>query len=181
MHAMLLIAITLCSWSVLFAQDKKPPTKNDDEVIRVDTELVEVPVVITDRTGKPILDLKQSNFVVSEDGKPQQITDFSTSSAPFEVALLLDTSGSTRGELQLMQRAAQNFISSLRPGDRVSIIAYQTDTADGKASPKSELIVNLTSDRTVLSTALARIKTSTGTPYYDSLVQVVETVFRVAA
>ncbi len=181
MHAMLLIAITLCSWSVLFAQDKKPPTKNDDEVIRVDTELVEVPVVITDRTGKPILDLKQSNFVVSEDGKPQQITDFSTSSAPFEVALLLDTSGSTRGELQLIQRAAQNFISSLRPGDRVSIIAYQTDTADGKASPKSELIVNLTSDRTVLSTALARIKTSNGTPYYDSLVQVVETVFRDAA
>ena len=180
MHAVLLIAITLCGWSVLSAQDKKPQ-KSDDEVIRVDTELVEVPVVITDRAGKPILDLKQSNFVVSEDGKAQQITDFSTSSAPFEVALLLDTSGSTRGELQLIQRAAQNFISSLRPGDRVSIIAYQTDTADGKAAPKSELIVNLTSDRTVLSNALAKIKTSNGTPYYDSLIQVVESVFRDAA
>lgn len=177
-HAMLLIAMMLCGWSDLSAQDKKPPKSGDDEVIRVDTELVEVPVVITDRAGKPILDLKQSNFTVSEDGKFQQITDFATSSAPFEVALLLDTSGSTRGELHLIQRAAQSFISSLRPGDRVSVIAYQTDSSNGKAAPRSELITDLTSDRTALSSALARIKTSNGTPYYDSLVQVAEAVFR---
>jgi VWFA-related protein len=139
---MLLIAMMLCSWPELSAQDKKPPKSRDDEVIRVDTELVEVPVVVTDRAGKPILDLKQSNFTVSEDGKLQQITDFSTSSAPFEVALLLDTSGSTRGELQLIQRAAQSFISSLRPGTGFSIIAYQTDASNGKSSPKSELIAN---------------------------------------
>ncbi|HTH37576.1 MAG TPA: VWA domain-containing protein [Pyrinomonadaceae bacterium] len=180
-RAMLLIAMMLCTSPELSAQDKKPPKSRDDEVIRVDTELVEVPVVVTDRGGKPILDLKQSNFTVSEDGKLQQITDFSTSSAPFEVALLLDTSGSTRGELQLIQRAAQSFISSLRPGDRVSIIAYQTDASDGKSSPKSELIADLTSDRAALSSALTRIKTSNGTPYYDSLVQVAEAVFRDSA
>jgi len=177
-RAMLFIAIMICGWSEMSAQDKKPPKSGDEEVIRVDTELVEVPLVVTDRAGKPILDLKRSNFVVSEDGKPQQITDFSTSSAPFEVALLLDTSGSARGELQLIQRAAQSFISSLRPGDKVSVIAYQTDASDGKASPKSELLANLTSDRAALSSVLARIKTSNGTPYYDSLVQVAEAVFR---
>jgi Ca-activated chloride channel homolog len=178
MWAMWVLLLMVGALSVVNAQDKKPVKKDDDQVIRVDTELVEVPVVITDRAGKPILDLKQSNFIVSEDGKPQQITDFSASSAPFEVALLLDTSGSTRGDLQLIQRAAQNFISSLRPGDKVSIIAYQTDTSDRKATPKSELIVNLTSDRTALSSALSRIKTSNGTPYYDSLLQVAEAVFR---
>src|SRR5688572_11209827 len=178
MWAMWVLLLVVGAFSVVNAQDKKPVKKDDDQVIRVDTELVEVPVVITDRAGKPILDLKQSNFIVSEDGKPQQITDFSTSSAPFEVALLLDTSGSTRGELQLIQRAAQYFINSLRPGDKVSIIAYQTDTSDGKAAPKSELIANLTSDRAALSNALSKIKTSNGTPYYDSLVQVAEAVFR---
>ena len=177
MRAMLLI-VMLLAWSVATAQDKKPPKSGDDEVIRVDTELVEVPVVVTDRAGKPVLDLKQSNFIVSEDGKPQQVTDFTTSAAPFEVALLLDTSGSTRSELQLIQRAAQHFISSLRPGDRVALIAFQTDASDGRATPKSEIISDLTSDRAVLSNALARIKTSNGTPYYDSLVQVAERVFR---
>ncbi len=51
----------------------KPPTKNEeDEVVRVDTELVEVPVVVTDRTGKPVLNLKQGNFTVYEDGKTQE-------------------------------------------------------------------------------------------------------------
>src|SRR5688500_12216772 len=98
-RGILWIAIMLCGWLVSPAQDKKPPKSGDDEIIRVDTELVEVPVVITDRAGKPILDLRQSNFTISEDGKLQQINDFSTSAAPFEVALLLDTSGSTRGEL----------------------------------------------------------------------------------
>ena len=70
-------------------QDKKPTkTEEEDEVIRVDTELVEVPMVVTDRTGKPLLSLKQNNFTVLEDGKPQEIAEFSATSAPFEVVLL---------------------------------------------------------------------------------------------
>lgn len=159
-------------------QDKKPPQKTgEDEVIRVDTELVEVPVVITDRAGRPVLNLKQSNFAVSEDGKPQQIADFGATSAPFEVALLLDTSGSARAELQLIQRAAQSFINSLRPGDRVSIIAFRTDTKDGRAMPTGEVLSDLTDDRAALASALERIKTSNGTPYYDSLLKVAEKVF----
>jgi VWFA-related protein len=107
----------------LVAQIKNDPKKNDDEVIKVETQLVDVPIVVNDKSGKPILNLKQNNFVVYEDNARQEISDFSTTTAPFEVALLLDTSGSTRNDLQLIQSAAQNFIASLRPGDRVSIIA----------------------------------------------------------
>ncbi len=77
------------------AQDKK----EDDEVLRVDTQLVDVPIVVTDKGGKPILNLKQSNFVVYEDGKKQEVSDFSATGAPFEVALLLDTSGLARAEI----------------------------------------------------------------------------------
>lgn len=153
-------------------------TKPEDEEIRVDTDLVEVPFVVTDRTGKPILNLKKENFQVYEDGQVQKLTEFAASSAPFEVALVLDTSGSTLAELPLIQRAARNFISSLRPGDRVSIIAYRARQEDGKANSLTEVIQPLTSDRTVLSEALTRVQTSFGTPYYDSLVQVAERVFR---
>lgn len=178
-RAMLFLLITFGVFAGAAAQDKKPtPTPAENEVIRVDTELVEVPVVITDRAGRPVLNLKQTNFAVLEDGKLQEIADFGATSAPFEVTLLLDTSGSARGELQLIQRAAQNFISSLRPGDRVSIVAFRTDTAGGKSSPVSEVLTNLTSDRATLTAALEKINTSNGTPYYDSLLKVAETVFR---
>lgn len=176
-RAFIFLVFALNVFSAAVAQDKKPPKPDEDEIIRVDTELVEVPVVITDRAGKPVLNLKQANFAVSEDGKPQQITEFAATNAPFEVALLLDTSGSARGELQLIRRAAQNFINSLRPGDRVSIVAFRTSTKDNRATPVSEVVTSLTGDRTALSAALEKVGTSNGTPYYDGLLKIAETVF----
>lgn len=157
----------------VFGQEEK-----DDEVLRVDTQLVDVPVVITDKTGKPILNLKQNNFVVYEDGKKQETADFAATSAPFEVALLLDTSGSTRSDLSLIQRAAENFINSLRVGDKVSIIAFKSSRIDNKSTAVSEVLNALTDDRAKLKSVLAEVKTSNGTPYYDGLLQVVEKVFK---
>lgn len=151
--------------------------EKDDEVIRVDTQLVDVPIVVTDKSGKPLLNLKQSNFIIYEDGKPQQIAEFAATSAPFEVALLLDTSGSTRSDLALLQRAAANFIASLRPGDRVSVISYRTERDATQAFAVSEVLSGLTDDREKLKNVIETVKTSNGTPYYDSLLQVVEKVF----
>lgn len=155
------------------AQDKKP----DDEVIRVDTQLVDVPLSITTAGGTPVRGLKASNFVVYEDGKRQEIVDFSTTAEPFEVALLLDTSGSARNDLPLIKRAALDFIASLRPGDRVAVIAYNTERDDRRAFAVSEVLSVLTGDRKMLRMAVDNVKTSNGTPYYDSLLQVAEKVF----
>src|SRR5580765_5468720 len=113
------LLIFTCSICALYSQTK-PPTE-EKEVIRVDTEVVDVPLTVTDKTGKPVLNLKKNNFAVFEDGKPQEIEEFAAINAPFEVALLLDTSGSTRADLDLIRAAARVFINSLRPGDRVSI------------------------------------------------------------
>src|SRR5688500_11016957 len=158
-------------------QDKTPPKNDEDEVVRVDTELVEVPVVVTDRAGKPVLNLKQNNFTVYEDGKTQELADFAATSAPFEVALLLDTSGSTRSDLHLIQRAAQGFIDSLRPGDRVSIIAFKTSVEGDRKVAAVDVVADLTDNRVVLKSALERVSTSNGTPYYGGLLKVVEQVF----
>lgn len=163
---------------ILLAQVKNDPKKDDDEVLRIDTQLVDVPIVVNDKTGKPLLNLKQSNFVVYEDGARQEISDFSATTAPFEVALLLDTSGSTRSDLQLIQRSAESFIASLRPGDRVSIIAYKTGNDGKQKFAVSEVVSGLTDNRTALKAALEKVSTSNGTPYYDSLLQVVGKVFR---
>ncbi len=155
-------------------QTPTPTPAEENEVIRIETELINVPVTVIDKTGKPILDLKRSNFIVYEDGKQQEITDFSTTSAPFEVALLLDTSGSTRGDLELIKRSAQLFIESLRPGDRVSIIAFESSA--GK-QPVPQIHSQLTDDRSRLKTALQTVSLSNGTPYYDSLIEIMEKVF----
>ncbi|HEY0426193.1 MAG TPA: VWA domain-containing protein [Pyrinomonadaceae bacterium] len=170
----LMLILSLGLTFSLAAQDKKT---DDDDELRIDTELVDVPFVVTDKAGKPLLNLKQSNFIVYEDGKRQEITDFNATAAPFEIALLLDTSGSTRSDLPLIQRAAENFIASLRPGDRVSIVAYESRIKNNKSTSMSEVLSDLTDDQSKLKNVLAGLTTSNGTPYYDSLLQVVGTVF----
>lgn len=172
----LILTILGCSMGTeVRAQVKIPPVSEDDEVLRVDTTLIDVPLVVVDKIGKPILNLKPGNFTIYEDGIKQELSDFTTTSAPFEVALLLDTSGSTRGDLKLIQRAAENFIGSLRSGDRVSIVAFKTNERDKSAV--SYVLKALTNERTELSAALAEMKTSNGTPYYDGILTIVDKVF----
>jgi Ca-activated chloride channel family protein len=161
----------------LFMQTSAQTEKDDEEIIRVETQLIDVPIFITDQNGKPILNLKKNNFLVYEDGKLQEIAEFSSTEVPFEVALLLDTSGSTRADLSLIQRAAADFIASLRPGDRVAIIAYQTEKTTTEAYSVSRILTRLTDDRAQLRTALETIQTSNSTPFYDSLLQIAERIF----
>lgn len=159
--------------SAVFAQKNE----DDNDVVRVETHLIDVPVVVTDKTGKPLLNLKKSNFVVYEDGKPQELSDFTATNEPFEVALVLDTSGSTRSDLNLIQRSAANFIASLRPGDKVSLTAYDSAKTDREITAFSEILSELTDDRAKLKSALGNVKMSNGTPYYDSLLQITEKIF----
>ncbi len=169
---LLMTALIFTFFSAAAAQ-----VKDDEETIRVDTQVVDVPIVVTDKAGKPLLNLKKNNFTVYEDGKMQDVTDFATTNAPFEVALLLDTSGSTRSDLSLIQRAAGNFVQSLRPGDKVSVVAFNSEIKEKQTLAVSQVVSNLTSDRQQLLSALEKVKTSNGTPYYDSLLQIVEKVF----
>lgn len=159
-------------------QTLTPKPTEESEVIRVDTEMIDVPVVVSDRSGKPILDLKLNNFSLLENGKPQEITDFSATTAPFEVALLLDTSGSTRADIDLIKRAAQVFIDSLRPGDKVAIMSFgSSDGLIGSSASAPIVISNLTDNRNELRSALQRITVSNGTPFYDGLVKIGEAIF----
>src|SRR5947209_17273899 len=103
----------------------------EGDVVRVETQLVTVPAVVTDRNGHPLVGMHADNFAVFEDGQPQRVTNFATAEAPFEIALLLDTSGSTREELGLIRDAANAFINALRGGDRVAIIAFRNAERNG--------------------------------------------------
>jgi VWFA-related protein len=147
-------------------------------VVRVETQLVTVPAVVTDRNGRPMTDLRAENFVVLEDGKEQRVTNFATTDAPFEIALLLDTSGSTRDELGLIRDAANAFINALRSGDRVALVAFNNAPRNGSPVATVEVLSGLESDRKVLRAAIENLGTSNGTPFYDGLGRVADQVFR---
>ncbi len=138
---------------------------------------LDLPMADRPRDGKPIAGLKAQNFVIFEDGKKQQIERFAATAAPMEVALLLDTSGSTRVELTLIRQAAANFIAGLRPGDRVAIAAFRTVESDGRRMSSVEVLTPMTGDRAAAAAALAAIGNSFGTPLYDGMLKLGQAVF----
>jgi VWFA-related protein len=151
---------------------------DEGDVVRVETQLVSVPAVVTDRTGHPITGLKPENFTVLENGQPQRLSNFATTETPFEIALLLDTSGSTRDDLGLIRDAAKAFVRALRPGDRVAIVAFKNRTEKGNPRAAVDIVSPLTDHREVLNEAIDDLATSNGTPFYDAVGQVGKRIFR---
>ena len=156
-----------------------PTTQEVDEgdVVRVDTQLVSVPTVVTDSAVRPVAGLRLENFLILEDGKPQEVASFGTTETPFEIALLLDTSGSTRDDVALIRQAANSFIEALRPGDRVGIVAFNTLDQGAAKLATVEVLTSLTSDRKLLRGAIENLGASNGTPYYDALERVADAIF----
>jgi Ca-activated chloride channel homolog len=150
----------------------------ENDVVRVDTQLITVPVVVRDPEGRPVTGLTASEFQLYEDDLPQRVATFATSDAPFEVALLLDTSGSTREEIALIRSAAYAFIESLRPGDRVAVLSFNTTEEGGAKLTTVGVQSYLTDDREALRRAVQNIGASNGTPYYDALERVMTDIFR---
>lgn len=178
---MRLFSVILACGLVLAFQEAQAQVRpeTDEEAIRIETNLIEVPVSVFDRDGRVISGLRKENFILYEDGKKQEIAEFFIAQTPFEIVLLLDTSGSARGELPLIRRAAHTFIDSLRPGDKVALIAYNTVRTPEEARSASVVLSGLASDRAKLRAAIDRVGTSNSTPYYDSLVQIADEVFNV--
>ena len=101
-----------------------PEELSEGDVVRIDTNLVTVPVSVLDRQGRFISDLKQGQFRVFENGVEQQIVHFEPTDKPFTVALMLDTSASTVFHLWEIKAAAIAFAKQLRPQDRVLVVTF---------------------------------------------------------
>jgi VWFA-related protein len=138
-----------------------PESPQDDvEMLKIDTNLVTVPVIASSRTGQYITDLRKEEFKLSEDGVPQEIAFLATVNAPFYVVLLLDTSDSTRDSLPLIKRAAIGFLNLLGPRDRVKIISFDSKVKDWN---------DFTGDQTILRGAIEKTVTGEGTRVYDAM------------
>ncbi len=141
-----------------------PQEVGEDEVVRVNTTLVTIPVSVLDRDGKYVPSIRQPEFRIWEDGIEQEITYFATVEKPFTVALVLDTSGSTKFRLDEIQDAAIAFVDQLRPADRVMVVSFDD---------RIEVLAEPTSDRQYLRNAIRRTRPGNGTRLYDAVDQII--------
>ncbi|HEV2914955.1 MAG TPA: VWA domain-containing protein [Pyrinomonadaceae bacterium] len=140
--------------------NNEPEEVGEGDIVRVNTTLVTVPVSVMDRAGKYVPDLRQENFRIFEDGVEQEVKYFASVEKPFTVALVIDTSGSTRFKMEEIQDAALAFIDQLRPDDRVLVVSFNDDV---------KVLAEATNDRNVLRNAIRRTRTGDGTRLYDAI------------
>lgn len=131
-----------------------------EDVIRITTNLVSIPVRVMDEKGRYIYDMRAEEFQIFEDGVEQRIAFFAPVESPFTVVLMLDVSDSTESSLKDIKDAAFTFISQLRPNDSVIVAIF-----DGGLN----VLGQPTSDRNELRALLNGIKPGRGTRLYDSL------------
>jgi len=101
-------------------------SEQDDDVVRVESDLVVLNVTVTDRQGKYVHKLPRKEFKVFEDGSEQKISTFALEENPFAATILMDTSGSMEGRISLARAAAIRFLDRLRPDDVVSIFNFDS-------------------------------------------------------
>jgi Ca-activated chloride channel homolog len=141
-------------------------SQQDDEVVRVNTELVVLNVTVTDKAGEYVPGLRLSDFKVFEDGKevpPTLISNFSVHESPFASVVLLDTSGSMESRLSLGRSAAIRFLDGLRPEDVAAV--YKFDY-------KVEQVQEFSSGRDLAPMAFS-IKARGMTTLYDAILEAV--------
>lgn len=137
-----------------------PPASADEEVVRVETNLVTTPVSVLDRQGRFIAGLRQRDFKIFENDVPQQITYFQSSEQPFTVILLIDISPSTRYRMDEIHYAAVTFINQLRPTDKVMVAAFDQ---------RLRILSEPTTEKAKLFAAIYKSQFGSGTSIYDAV------------
>ena len=104
-------------------QTPTPHPPDNDEIIKVQSRLVVVPVSVTDPGGQPVLGLKAADFRLLEEGRAQEIDQVSDAeNTPLEIALLIDVSGSVNPLFEFEIKAAAQFLESvMKADDRATI------------------------------------------------------------
>ena len=146
-------------------KDAGPEEVGEGDVVKVETTLVSIPVSVMDRDGKYIPNLTKDDFRVWEDGAEQRVAYFASTEKPFTVALVIDTSASTRYKIEEIQDAAIAFVNQLRPDDKVVVVSFD-DKIRGLDRPP-------TSDRNALRNAILQTRIGSGTRLYHAVDQVI--------
>jgi len=161
------LALIVClSVGAVKAQETTPA-----DIIKIDSNLVSVPVIVSDRNGRYISGLAAERFRLYDNSTQQKIAFFDNTEEPLNIALLLDTSRSTQGVIDDIRKAAKNFLKAMRPQDRAMIVSF--DYAVHR-------LCSLTGDRKMLENAIkqAEVGQYLGTTLNDAVKMVAEVDFK---
>ncbi len=137
--------------------------KDDGDILRVETNLISIPVSVFDRNGLYIPNLRQQDFRIFEDGVEQEIAYFGTSDKPFTVALVIDTSPSTEYKIEEIRRAATAFVDQLQPQDSVLVVEFN-NSVKVRTPP--------TTDRQKIYDAIHKVNFGFNTSLYNAVDEV---------
>jgi VWFA-related protein len=127
----------------------KKPAALPTEVLKIDVDLVTVDaLVLQKKTARVVGNLKQTDFVILEDGTKQEITHFSQDSLPLSVLLLIDRGGCIDPFGTEVRQAANDALARLKETDEVAIMTYHDN---------AELVQEFTRDRSLIAKALERV------------------------
>jgi VWFA-related protein len=171
-----LVALVAAASSGVLAQSQAPlpqpppqPEKGQDQGgfrFRAGVDLINVSATVTDASGRFVPGLHQDDFIVYEDGVPQQVTHFSAERVPVSLGLVLDTSTSMAGEKwdHAIEALDRFLLDLLEPQDEVFLYRFSNDPV---------LVQDWTTDRMLLSQVLKRIVPRGGTAMYDAVAEAV--------
>lgn len=135
--------------------------EKDDEVIRINTDIVTLTATVLDKNGRARTDLKQSDFTVYEDGSKQELAYFDTGDrVPMSIGIIFDTSGSMEDKIDGVQDAVKHFVKSVAPGDEIFLIKFSDD---------ADIVQDFTSDRDRILRAVASLEPMGSTALYDAI------------
>jgi Ca-activated chloride channel homolog len=123
--------ILILSGAILIAQQAPQPQdqpqkqqQGDDFVLSVDVELVQLPISVLDKDGRPVNGLQKEHFQVFEDNMLQQIKLFQHEDIPLSMGLVIDNSGSMRNKRERVNSAALSFVRESNPEDETFIVNF---------------------------------------------------------
>lgn len=140
-----------------------------DYSIKVDTTLVQVPVLVTTKDGQFIPGLKEGNFRVLEDGVPQRITKFEVSKAPITAVLLVEFAARYYRFVYDALNASWMFAQTLKPEDWIAVVSFDM---------KPQIVADFTQDKRQVLAAInsLRIPGFSETNVFDALYDTLDRV-----
>jgi VWFA-related protein len=129
-------------------------------VSAITPQLLRFNASVTDRNGRAIGGMRESDFTVYEDGVERRVTNVVATKEPFNLVLLLDVSGSVEERIDFIRKAARDFLNTASPQDRIAIISFRDDI---------QIISDFSTDRRLLSKKLDEIDAGGATALYDAL------------
>ena len=172
-HALSLSALICFGSFYVSAQEPKPTATppaaqeqvlNDDEIIKVDSRLVVVPVSVTDQNGEAVKNMTATDFQLDEEGRRQQIAEISTADqVPLEIAVLIDVSSSVNKIFEIEKDAAARFLQNvMKPDDRATLFLIGEKPMNVQTRATAE-------EMAVKVRSIQSANVTTATAFYDSV------------